>query len=74
METQALRQPAADALRALLPLPLEIETEEDEFWVNGDRTYGYDYCAGNMAGNGKATRDEIDVLVCPQDSHGSSES
>ena len=57
-----------------MPLPLEIETEEDEFWVNGDRTYGYNYCAGNMAGNGKATRDEIDILVYPQDSHGSSES
>ena len=57
-----IRQQAADALRALLPLPLEIETEEDEFWVNGDRTYGYNYCAGNMAGNGKATRDEIDIL------------
>ena len=23
-----------------LPFPLEIETEDDEFWVNGDRTYG----------------------------------
>ena len=38
METPAPRQRAADALGALLALPLEIETEEEEFWVNGDRT------------------------------------
>ena len=44
METPALRQRAENALRKLLPLPLEFGVKEEEMWASSDRTYGKDYC------------------------------
>ena len=60
-------------LSELLPLPLETESEDGEFgWMGWD--LWTNYSLGNMSDNGKATRDENDILVCPKNSHGSCES
>ena len=60
-------------LSELLPLPLETESEDGEFGWMGWELWT-NYCLGNMSDNGKATRDENDILVCPKNSHGSCES